>query len=136
MLAKVNGGAPLASAVSQAGVSGLPKPESLSIRRLELNQFRGQVPAPLRILFSMPAGKARLTAAPDSQGYFLVKNVKITPGNAQLQPTLIAQVQGEFNRATSEELAVQFLNAVQKNLGIERNEAAIAAARRRLVSGS
>lgn len=135
VLAKVNAGTALGAAVSQTGVSGIPAPETLNVRRMELNQFGEQVPAPLRILFSIPAGKSRLTGAPNSQGYFIVRNNRITPGNASLQPALITQVQGEFNRAAGDEIAVQFLDAAQKQLGVERDEAAIAAAKRRLVSG-
>ncbi|MFC7537017.1 SurA N-terminal domain-containing protein [Sphingomonas sp. GCM10030256] len=135
VLAKVNGGAPLAQAVAGAGVPGLPKPEPLNVRRLELNRFGPQVPGPLRILFGMPAGRARLTGAPEGQGFFIVRNSRITPGNASLQPALISQVQAEFNQSASEEYAVQFLTAAQQQLGVERNEAAIAAARKRLITG-
>ena len=56
------------------------------------------------------------------------------PGDAATQPTLVAQVQNEFNRNTSEELAVQFIAAAQRELGVERDEPAIAAAKKRLTA--
>jgi peptidyl-prolyl cis-trans isomerase D len=119
-----------------AGVASLPKPQPLSVRRIQLSQLGGEVPPPLQILFSLAPGRARLAAAPDNQGFFLVKLNRIVPGNAATQPTLITQVQNEFNRSTSEELALQFVTAAQKELGVKRDEAAIAAAKRRLVTGS
>ena len=102
---------------------------------MQLSQFQGQVPAPLQMLFTLAPGRAQITGAPDGQGFFVVKLNRITPGDASTQPTLIAQVQGDFNRQASEELAIQWLNAAQKQLGVKRDEAAIAAAKQRLVTG-
>ena len=136
VLAKARGNVSLTDAVAQSGVTGLPKPESISLRRVQLSQFQGNVPAPLQMLFTLAPGKAQITGAPEGQGFFVVKLNGITPGDATTQPTLIAQVQGDFNRAAGEELAVQWINAAQKELGIKRDEAAIAAARQRLISGS
>jgi peptidyl-prolyl cis-trans isomerase D len=87
------------------------------------------------MLFSLATGKVRLVAAPDNEGYFVVKLNRITPGDALSQPTLVAKVQADFNRASGEELALQFLAAAQKEIGIKRNDAAIAAARQRMLGG-
>jgi peptidyl-prolyl cis-trans isomerase D len=57
---------------------------------------------------------------------------KITPGNATLQPTLISRTQGEFQQAAANEYAEQMANAIGAEVGVERNEAAIAAAKRRI----
>ncbi len=133
--AKVGAGVPLAQAMAGAGVPGLPKSQPLSVRRIQLSQLQGEVPPPLQMLFSLPAGKSRLVAAPDGQGFFLVKLNRIVPGNATTQPTLIAQVQSEFNRSTSEGLALQFISDAQRELGVSRDETAIAATKRRLLSG-
>ncbi len=136
VVAKGNAGVPLSRAVADSKVAGAPAPAPLKVRRLQLAQLQGRVPPPLQMLFSLSAGKARLVAAPNNDGYFAVKLNRITPGDATTQPTLIAQVQTDFNRAAGEELAVQFLAAAQKELGVTRNDAAIAAARQRLLSGS
>lgn len=136
VVAKGNAGMALTRAVAEAKVAGAPAPAPLTVRRLQLAQLQGRVPPPLQMLFSLSQGKTRLVAAPNNEGYFVVKLNRITPGDATTQPTLIAQVQTDFNRAAGEELAVQFLNAAQKELGVTRNEAAIAAARQRLLAGS
>jgi peptidyl-prolyl cis-trans isomerase D len=60
--------------------------------------------------------------------------VSITPGNATLQPGLIAQVQGSFQQSAAQELAQQFVAAVRGHVGVKRNDKAITAARTRLTS--
>ena len=129
----LNRGASFADALKQAG-QPLPAPEPLKVRRLQLQQFQGQVPPPLQMLFSLSAGKARVVAAPDGQGYFIVKLNRIVPGDASTQPALVARVQSDFNETGSRELAQQFINAAQAELGVRRDEAAIAAAKRRLTT--
>ena len=104
------------------------------MRRLQLQQFQGQVPPPLQMLFSLSAGKSRVVAAPEGQGYFIVKLNRIVPGDASAQPALVARVQSDFNETGSRELAQQFVNAAQAELGVTRDEAAIAAAKRRLTT--
>ena len=76
-----------------------------------------------------------MIADPQGQGYFVVRAEEITPGNAATQPTLITQVQASFQEAVSQELAQQFVAAVRSDVGVSRNEQAIAAARAR-ISGS
>ncbi|HVF82833.1 MAG TPA: peptidyl-prolyl cis-trans isomerase [Sphingomicrobium sp.] len=136
VVAKGNAGVQLSRAVADANVPGAPPAAPLTVRRLQLSQLQGQVPPPLQMLFSLSQGKSRLVAAPNNEGYFVVKLNRITPGDATTQPTLVAQVQTDFNRAAGEELAIQFLTAAQGELGVTRNEAAIAAARQRLLAGS
>ena len=133
--AKANAGVPLARAWSEAGAPASSAPRPLQVRRLELAQLGGQVPPPLRMLFSLAPGKTRLVAAPNNSGYFVVGLDRITPGDALSQPALITQVQGDFSQQASSELVAQFLLAAQRELGVKRNEAAIASAKRRFTSG-
>jgi peptidyl-prolyl cis-trans isomerase D len=135
VVAKANSGTPLARAWSEAGGPATSSPSPLQVRRLELAQLEGQVPAPLRMLFSLAPGKTRVVAAPNNGGYFVVNLERIVPGDALSQPGLISQVQSDFNRQAGSELVAQFLSAAQAELGVSRNETAIAAARRRFTSG-
>ncbi len=135
VLGRARGNVSLADAVRQSGVNGLPQPESVNIRRIQLGQFQGDVPAPIQMLFTLAQGRAQLTGAPQGQGFFVVKVNRIQPGDAATQPALIAQVQTDFNRASGEEVALQWLTAAQRELGVRRDEAAIAAARQRLLTG-
>lgn len=129
--AKVAKGVPMAAAVAEAGVP-LPRPETLKMRRIQLSQVQGEVPAPLRILFSLAEGKSRMVAAPGNRGFFIVRASKIVPGNAISQPGLIAATQREFQQALGSEYAEQFLAAVAADQGVKRSAEHIAASKRRI----
>jgi hypothetical protein len=127
-------GAPRAGGAAEAGVS-LPPVRPVAARRLDLSQLGDKVPAAIRMLFTLGSGKSRMVPDPQQRGFSIVKVNRITPGNAVTQPLLIARVQGEFQRAITEEYARQFLVAVRQAVGVRRNEGAIAAAKKR-ISGS
>jgi peptidyl-prolyl cis-trans isomerase D len=129
--AKVAAGASLASAAAGAGIK-LPPVTPLHARRLQLEQAPPQLLPPLKMLFSLAQGRSRMVAMPGANAFAVVRAVKIVPGNALSQPALIGRVQSEFQQGASQEYADQFLAAVQAKVGVKRNEAAIAASRRRL----
>ncbi|QIK79771.1 hypothetical protein G7077_13505 [Sphingomonas piscis] len=133
--AKVARGMPLAQAAAQAGVT-LPAPRPVAVRRLQLAEMQGQVPASIQALFTLTTGKSRMVADPAGGGFAVVKLNGVTPGNAVLQPGLIAQVQKDFQEATSTDYARQFLTAVRKNIGVRRYDDAIADAKKRILAGS
>jgi peptidyl-prolyl cis-trans isomerase D len=132
--AKVGRGMPLAEA-ARAGGPNVSPVQPFGARRIQLSQVPPALAAPMRILFSLSAGKSRMVADPQGAGYFVVRANSITPGNAATQPGLITQVQASFQETKAQELAEQFIAAVRSEVGIERNEKAIAAARARLTSG-
>jgi peptidyl-prolyl cis-trans isomerase D len=67
----------------------------------------------------------------------VVKNNKITPGNALSNPSLIGQTQAAFQQTSTEELGTQLLAAMKAEQGVKRNEEAIAASKQRITgSGS
>ena len=130
--AKVAKGMPMAQAVAQAGTP-LPAPRGIAARRIDLTMSREPVPEPVRILFNLAQGKSRMVADSRSGALAVVKLNRIVPGNAMLQPGLIAQVQRDFAQPIAKEYGAQFLSAVRGQLGVKRNEGAIAAARKRIV---
>jgi peptidyl-prolyl cis-trans isomerase D len=132
--AKAARGVPLAKAVAEAGVS-LPPVRPVAARRLDMSQMGANVPAPVRMLFSLGAGKSRIVADPQQRGYSIVKVNKIVPGNAFNQPSLIGRVQNEFQEAVTEEYARQFMLAVRASVGARRNEKAITATKARITGG-
>lgn len=131
--AKASAGASLADAVKQVGVT-LPPVRPIAARRIQLAQAQGQVPPPLKLLFTLVQGKSRIAAEPTGRGYYVVKVTKVVPGNATLQPTLIAQMQNELTQGVSEEYARQFVTAVRAQMKAKRNEAAIQAMKSRLAT--
>jgi hypothetical protein len=88
----------LDAALKSAGVP-LPPAKSISALRLQLAQAQEKVPPPLALLFSMAPGKAKLLAAEDKQGWYIVKLGKITPGNAATRPDLIQATQQQMGQA-------------------------------------
>ena len=132
--AKAARGTPLAEA-AKAGGPNVSAVQPFGARRIQLSQVPPALAAPMRILFSLSAGKSRMVADPQGAGFFVVRAGSITPGNAATQPGLITQVQASFQETAAQELGEQFIAAVRNDVGIERNDEAIAAARARLTSG-
>ncbi|HXG99478.1 MAG TPA: peptidyl-prolyl cis-trans isomerase [Sphingomicrobium sp.] len=134
--AKVARGVPIADAARQGG-RGVSTVRPIAARRIQLTEAPPEAAAPLRILFSLTAGKSRMIADPQGRGYVIVRAESITQGNAATQPALIAQVQSSFQESVSQELAQQFIAAVRRDVEVRRDEKAIRAARQRIVgSGS
>jgi peptidyl-prolyl cis-trans isomerase D len=123
---------PLAEAVKQSGVPAPVQP--LAARRIQIAQAQRQVPPPIRMLFTLTAGKSR--AVPDEQGrgFYVVKVDKIVPGSALLQPALIGQMRSALQQTAGDEYAEQFMRAVQADVKVKRNANAIEAAKKRLAS--
>lgn len=132
--AKASKGVPLAQAVAEAK-AGLIPPQPVSARRMQIIQANADAAAPLKMLFTLTAGKSRMVADPQGRGFFVVKTNKITPGDASTQPLLIAQTQGAFQQTAAEELAQQFVAAARLDQKVKRNEKAIEAAQKRYSQG-
>jgi peptidyl-prolyl cis-trans isomerase D len=131
--AKASGGMSLADAVKTAGIA-LPSVQPIAARRIQIAAQNGQVPAPLRLLFTLGQGKSRMAPDPGGRGFYVVKTNTIVPGNALLQPTLISRMQTELSQSVSEEYAQQFQAAVRAEMKARRNEAAIQAEKAQLIS--
>lgn len=129
--AKVNRGVALAQAVREAGVP-LPPVRPVAARRLQIATAQGAVPPVLRELFSLAQGKSRMVAEPEGRGFFIVKVLKIVPGNAALQPSLISQMQNELQQTIADDYARQFVAAVRAEMKARTNDAAIKAEKERL----
>ncbi|HEU4705438.1 MAG TPA: hypothetical protein VFS45_07030, partial [Sphingomicrobium sp.] len=127
-------GVPLAKAVAEAGVP-LPPVRPVAARRLDMAQMGANVPAPVRMLFNLGAGKSRLVADPQQRGFSVVKVNRIVPGNALSQPALIGRMQNEFQEAVADEYAREFLAAIRAAVEVKRNEKAIAATKARISGG-
>ena len=127
-------GADLKSAIASAGVK-LPPPQMVAKRRIELSAANGKVPPALAMMFSLAQGRGRMIADPGGRGFVIVKVTKIVPGNASLQPGLISRTQTEFQQAVPNEYAEQMGRAIEADVGVKRNDSAIADAKRRITGG-
>ena len=132
--ARVAKGSDLKAALAASGTI-LPPPRRTAIRRMQLAQMGGEVPPALNLMFALAQGGSRMIADPEGRGFVIVKLIRIIPGNALLQPALVAQTQAEFQEAVSGEYAEQMSRAIQADLGVKRNDEAIAASRKRIIGG-
>ena len=131
--AKAVRGMPLPQAIRESGVS-LPPPAPVAARRMQIVTAENPVPPAVQALFLLGQGKARSVPAPNDRGFVVVKVDKIIPGNALLQPSLIARMQTDLQQATADAYAQQFVAAAAKYLELERHPDAIASAKKRIVT--
>ena len=131
--AKVEKGTPLAQAVKESGAA-LPPVQPVAARRIQIAMAQGPIPPALKILFTLGEGKSRMSADARGQGYFIVKVNKITPGNALMQPGLIGRMQTDLQEGLSQDYGEQFLAAMRKEMGSERNQSAIEAMKKRMAT--
>jgi peptidyl-prolyl cis-trans isomerase D len=131
--AKASGGMSLADAVKQAGLS-LPPVQPISGRFIQIAAANGPVPAPLRLLFSLGQGKAKMAPDPGGRGFYVVKTNTITPGNPYAATNLITGMQQRLRGDVADEFGREFMEAVKAELKAKRNESAIAAQKARMAS--
>ena len=137
VVAAVNGGTPLAKALANTGIR-LPPPQPARARQLDLAQAEqsgAQVPEPVRALFGLKKGKARLMPGPQGNVFFISVLDTITSGDLSKAPGLVDATRRELSQAYSGELGEQFLRAVEQDVTVKRYPDAIAAARRQFSGG-
>ena len=130
--AKATGSVSLADAMKSAGVA-LPAPQQIAARRIQIANAQANVPPPLKVMFTIGAGKSQFAPNPQG-GFFVVKVDKITPGNALLAPGLISQVQTQLGQAISEDYAEEFTSDLKRQMKAKRNNSAIESFRAQLLS--
>jgi peptidyl-prolyl cis-trans isomerase D len=131
IVAAVNGGTPLAQALGKAGVP-LPAPQPAKARRIDLAQAQGKVPPPLALMFAMPEKRARVLEIAGGAGWYVVYLDKIEHGDARSAPGLIQATQQQLSGAIGDEYVQQFAAAVRADIGVKKNDAAVAKLKRSL----
>jgi peptidyl-prolyl cis-trans isomerase D len=131
IIAKVDGGIPLAKAMADSGIA-LPPPQAVGGRQIDLLQSGQQIPPPVALLFSLKSGQTKLLEAPDKKGWFVVRLDSIDKGDAATMPGLVQSTQAEFSRMMAEELQQQFSASLVNAVGMSRNANAIAKVKREL----
>jgi peptidyl-prolyl cis-trans isomerase D len=125
VVAKANGGTPIAAALSATGLK-LPPVKPMAASRAQLAAAQGRVPPPLALLFSMSAKSAKLLEAPDNAGWYVIHLETIERGDAHGNPAVVTAMRGEMARSLGNEYVAQFANAVRREIGVSKNDAAIA----------
>jgi peptidyl-prolyl cis-trans isomerase D len=123
--AKIDQGQPIGQAVAGAGTA-LPAVSEVSAQRADISQAGKQVPAHMVALFSMKKGKTQLITLQGDQGYLILHLDEIIPGDAANNPQLLAATSSGLSNVLGDEYGRQFLRAIETDVGVERNAAAIA----------
>ena len=131
IVADVKAGKPLAAALAARGLSAA---QSVGGRRIDLSRSRQQIPPPIALMFTLPSGTTRAMAAPDNAGWFVVRVDEVTPGNAEADLNTLGGMESQITRGVPDELAAQFVRALQQTVGVERNAKTIAAVKKRFNS--
>lgn len=124
IVAKVNKGATMASAFAGAGVP-LPPLKPAGGQRLEIAKQGANVPAPIVLMFSMAKDRAKLQAAPNGGGWFVVRLDAIDKGDAAKAPELVDATQRQFSSALGQEYQQQFANETQAIVGATREDKSV-----------
>ena len=131
ILDRVESGQTLAAAFAAEEVN-LPRPDPLNITREELMQNRQRILPPLALFFSMAEGTTKRLEANNDAGWFVVDLDDIEAGLVASDDPIFAQAKQQFARTVGAEYAQQFIAALRADVGVERNDDAIAAVRRQL----
>jgi peptidyl-prolyl cis-trans isomerase D len=124
-VAKIDKGMTFAQAMRETGLK-LPPQQPLNASRAQLASQRGNLPPPLALMFSMAPKRAKLLEAPNRGGWFVVYLDAIQSGNAAGNAQLIASTRQGLGSVSGRELVEQFSAAVRNQVGVKRNDAAIA----------
>lgn len=118
---------PFASVVA---AHNLPAAQPLSGRRIDLNAA-AQVPPPVKLFLTLPAGASRALAA-GARGFWVVHVDTVTPGDVATSPELVDSARAQFAKEAPDEIGAAFAQAVERSVGVKRNANALAAATARI----
>lgn len=130
--AKVRGDTALAAALAAENKSGFEREVIDLERRQLLAQTRGNLPAPLVLLFSMAEGSVKVLEAPRDLGWYVVSLDAISTDPVESEPGLVGQTRQQLAPALVDEYRRQATAAMRAELGVTRNEPAIEALRKQL----
>lgn len=130
--AKVRADTPLAAALAAENKPGFER-EAIDLeRRALIARQRGNLPPPLVLMFSMAAGSVKVLEAPRNLGWYVVSLDDISTAEVDSEPGLVAQTRQQLGQALADEYRRQATAAMRAELGVTRNESAIAAVRKQL----
>lgn len=133
LAAKATAGETLAALVRGRN---LPPAQSFAVRRLELTQAASQgdaIPPPILMLLNTPAGQARPLPVPQSAAAFVVRTVRVTPGDLAEAPELAGAVRQSLAREAALEMSEFYVRGIEREIGTVTRPQQLEAVKRRLV---
>ncbi|MBO9670691.1 MAG: SurA N-terminal domain-containing protein [Sphingobium sp.] len=135
LTALLNKGVAPDEALKQAGVLS-PERKPIAIRRAELGQYQGKVPAPITAALTMRAGSARLVPMDRNAGFIVVRLEKITEADPRGNASLMQSTRAGLANVLGSEYAGQLTAAIEKDIDVQRNPTAMAAVEKALRDAS
>jgi len=123
VLQRIAGGSTLAAAL-EAETPDLPAPRPLNLTREDLGRQQ-QVPPPISLFFSMAKGTAKRLEDRNQNGWFIVQLTDVEPGAVTANDPIVATTSRQLGQVIGEEYVEQFVRAVERNVGVERNQVAV-----------
>lgn len=124
-------GMPFAQAIAALGVA-LPPVQPVDMPRQQVQAMGANAPIPLTVLFQMAKGGVKLVGAPQNRGWFVIWLKDAIPGKVDPKDPNLAELKGTMQQLQAQEYAEQMRAAMRADVGVKRNEAAIAAVRKNL----
>jgi peptidyl-prolyl cis-trans isomerase D len=131
LAAEVGKGADPKAVLAKLGVTQVEQ-RPLTARRADINQQDGKIPPPLEALFTLKVGGTRALPLEGNRGFLVVRLGQITPRDPNAVPQLLDSTRAGLSNVLGTEYVRQFLIAVQKEIGVERNATAMAAVEKAL----
>jgi len=123
VLQRIAAGSTLAAAL-EAEQPDLPAPGPVNLTRDDLAR-QGQVPPPIALFFSMAQGTVKKLEDRNQNGWFVVQLADVEAGEVPANDPVVRATLQQLGQVTGEEYVEQFVNAVQREVGVERNQTAI-----------
>lgn len=132
IIARVRGKTELSAALAAEKITGAQL-EPIDLERRQLLARRDtNPPPPLVLMFSMAQGSVKVLEAPRNLGWYVVSLEEISTAPVESEPGLVSQTREQLAVALTNEYRRQAIAGMRKELGVTRNDAAIAAERKRL----
>ncbi|KPF65244.1 peptidylprolyl isomerase [Porphyrobacter sp. AAP60] len=132
IMAKARGTTTLSAAIAAENKPGIEREVIDLERRQLLARQQGNLPPPLVLMFSMAEGSVKLLEAPRNLGWYVVALEDISTSPVDSEPGLVQQTRQQLGAALSDEYRRQATAAMRTELGVTRNDNAIAALRKQL----
>ena len=133
--AAVAKGTDLSAALASLGVA-LPPVDRVEMGRQQYQAMGQQVPPPVTVFFATQKGGVRLLGAPRNRGWYVVQVTDIVPGQVDPADPRLGGLKQNVAGEMGDEYFQQLRAAMRKDVGVKRNENAIAAVRRRLLGSN
>ncbi|MES2056954.1 MAG: SurA N-terminal domain-containing protein [Pseudomonadota bacterium] len=128
IVAKINKGTPIAQAFAASGVK-TPPLQPINSSRAQLASAGRNIPPPIALMFSMSEKTSKRLELGNNEGWAIVYLNHIERGNAANQPNIVQATRTDLGKVIGNEYTAQFIEAVRRQVGVKKNDKAIATVR-------